>query len=355
MEGASGGPNAAPRCWRSNRGARCWPWKVQACASAEGLWLLTIAGAWCTRSSSSSASTMNRAKSTRRVMSRSRMASPTWRAPDRQALAGALLQAAAPHDGPARVAGEHASRRLDPVVEVGEAGKPGEAPAHIDQGLELPRVDVLAVERDVPPAREHQPRPRLGVVEHRLRGPGRVPVHAARDEHDEDSVAAGDGPLDDAAVVGRARHDGDPPVELGELGDALLAADGDDLVPAVERVPDHVGTELAGSADDADPHGARSGSRSVRSGGWGKRHDRLLPVRGARTAAGRRGRPRVGAARATPPHLQRGSNRPYTPGASHITQRLATTPTAPEHPACDRPRRVCQQTTSSTTHGCLRR
>src|SRR3954463_12498425 len=187
-------------------------------------------------------------------------------APDRQALAGALLQAAAPHDGPARVAGEHASRRLDLVVEVGEAGQPGEAPADIDQRLELPRVDVLAVERDVPPAREHQPRFRLGVVQNRLRGPGRVLLHAARDEDDEDSVAARDGSLDDGAVVGRAGHDGDPAVEPGELGDALLAAHGDDLVAAVERVPDHVGAELARCADDADSHRAATPSGAASPG-----------------------------------------------------------------------------------------
>lgn len=78
-------------------------------------------------------------------------------------------------------------------------------------------------------------------------------LYAARDEHDEYPVAAGDRPLDDVAVVGRAGHDRDPVGERGELSDALLAADGDDLVPAVERVLDHFGAELARRADDADP------------------------------------------------------------------------------------------------------
>gem|GEM_PF-6359391 len=55
-----------------------------------------------------------------------------------------------------------------------------EAPDDVDEHLELPRVEVLDVVRDVPPAREHQP-PRPDVVEHRLRRPGRVPVDAARD------------------------------------------------------------------------------------------------------------------------------------------------------------------------------
>ena len=35
-------------------------------------------------------------------------------------------------------------------------------------------------------------------------------------------------------------HDLDPAPELGELADALLAADGDHVVPAIQRVPDHV-------------------------------------------------------------------------------------------------------------------
>src|SRR4051794_19201472 len=74
-------------------------------------------------------------------------------APGREALAGTLLAVSAAHDGPPGGAGQHASRRLDLVVEVGEAGRPREPPADVDQGFELPRVDVLAVEGDVPPAR----------------------------------------------------------------------------------------------------------------------------------------------------------------------------------------------------------
>ncbi len=52
---------------------------LAACASAEGVWQPTIAGASWTSSSFSRASTMNRAKSTRRVMLLSRMGSPTCR------------------------------------------------------------------------------------------------------------------------------------------------------------------------------------------------------------------------------------------------------------------------------------
>ena len=79
-------------------------------------------------------------------------------------------------------------------------------------------------------------------------------MHAAWDEHDEHPVAARDRPLDDVAIVGGAGHDIDPALELGELADALLTAHDDHLVPAVERVLDHVLPELAGPTDDAGPH-----------------------------------------------------------------------------------------------------
>src|SRR4051795_12521533 len=64
----------------SHAGAR--DWRVQALAvwaSADGVWQPTIAGASWTSSSFVRASTINRAKSTRRVMLLSRMGSPTCR------------------------------------------------------------------------------------------------------------------------------------------------------------------------------------------------------------------------------------------------------------------------------------
>jgi hypothetical protein len=79
-------------------------------------------------------------------------------------------------------------------------------------------------------------------------------VYPPRDEHDERPVAARDRPLYDRAVVGCARHHGDPALELSELADALLAAHADHLIPPIQRVLDHVPAELPGRADDADPH-----------------------------------------------------------------------------------------------------
>src|SRR5215218_6456952 len=79
-------------------------------------------------------------------------------APDGQALALALLEVAAAHDRPARVAGEHPPARLDLIVEVGEASEAGERPPDFHERPELPRVDVLAVEGDVPATGEHEAR-----------------------------------------------------------------------------------------------------------------------------------------------------------------------------------------------------
>jgi Bacterial regulatory proteins, luxR family len=122
---------------RAFRGAQ-----VAACASADGLWRLTIAGASWTRSSSWRASTMNRAKSTRRCFRVWVAHVPT---PHRQTVALALLEVAAPHDGPARAAGEHPPARLHLVVDVEYAGQACETPYYVDEDLEPPRIDVVAV------------------------------------------------------------------------------------------------------------------------------------------------------------------------------------------------------------------
>src|SRR5437764_2213592 len=175
-------------------------------------------------------------------------------APHGQALALALLEVAPAHDGPPRVAGEHAPARLDLVVEVCKAREARERAEDLDDRPDLPRVDVLAVSRDVPPAREHEARTRRGVVEHRLGRSRRVPVDASRDEHDEHSVAPGNCPLDDLGVVGRAGDERDPTAEFVELPDALRPAHADHLVAPVERVLDHVAPELPGRTDDADLH-----------------------------------------------------------------------------------------------------
>src|SRR4029453_298042 len=73
-------------------------------------------------------------------------------APDGQALTLALLEVAPAHDGPPRVAAKHPPHGLHVVVEVGEASQTRERPEHFHDGLELPRIHVLAVSRDVPPA-----------------------------------------------------------------------------------------------------------------------------------------------------------------------------------------------------------
>jgi hypothetical protein len=106
-------------------------------------------------------------------------------APDGQALALAVLKIAAAHDRPPRVAGKHPPARLHLVVEVHEASEAGERAEDVHDRIELPRVHVLAVARDVPPAREHQARARTRGVEHRLGRSRRVPLDPPRDQHDQ--------------------------------------------------------------------------------------------------------------------------------------------------------------------------
>lgn len=197
---------------------------------------------------------MKSAKSTRRVRLLARIGSPTCRAPDGEALALALLQVAPAHDRPPAIALEHATTRLDLVVDVGEAENACERACHLQQRPELPRVDIPSVAGDVPSAGEDETCAWTRVVEHRLSSSGRVPVHAPWDEHDEDAVAAEHGTLDDVSVVGRPGHDRDPSSERVELAHALLAAHGCHLVAAVERVLHHVAAELPGGPYDADLH-----------------------------------------------------------------------------------------------------
>src|SRR5947207_3304984 len=79
-------------------------------------------------------------------------------------------------------------------------------------------------------------------------------MHPPRGQDGQHSVAFRNGALDDLAVVGGAGNDGDAPLERIQLRHALLPADGDDLVAAIERVLHHVVPQLSGGADDADSH-----------------------------------------------------------------------------------------------------
>jgi hypothetical protein len=78
-------------------------------------------------------------------------------------------------------------------------------------------------------------------------------VHSSRNQHNEDSAAPRNGPLDDFGVVRRPWNDRHAPVERVEFGNALLSAYADDLVASIERVLHQVLPELSRSADDAYP------------------------------------------------------------------------------------------------------
>jgi hypothetical protein len=143
---------------------------------------------------------MNSAKSTlaRNVAAEDRVADMS--APHGQALALALLEVAAAHDSPPRVAREHPPARLHLVIQVRVTRETRERAEDPDDRLELPRVGVPAVACDVPPAREHEAGARPCVVEYGLGRSGRVTVDPAWEEHDEHPVAPVDAHHDDPAA-----------------------------------------------------------------------------------------------------------------------------------------------------------
>src|SRR5438045_8880260 len=106
----------------------------------------------------------------------------------------------------------------------------------------------------MPSAREDEARAWRRIVEHRLRCSRRVPVDTSRGHHDENPVASRDSALDDLAVVGRSRDDGDAPLECVELPNALLAAHSNHLVTAIQRLLAHVLPKLLRRPDDAHYH-----------------------------------------------------------------------------------------------------
>src|SRR3954453_23175012 len=175
-------------------------------------------------------------------------------APYGQALTLALLEVAAAYDGPPRVAGKDPPGRLHLVVEIGEASETRKRAEDLHERFELQRVDVPAVEGDVPSTREDEARARRRIVEHRLGRSRRVAVDASGGHHDEDHVASRDSALDDLAVVGRSGDDSDAPLECVELPNALLAAHSNHLVTAIQALLDHVLPKLPRSPDDAHFH-----------------------------------------------------------------------------------------------------
>src|SRR3954454_11934732 len=178
-------------------------------------------------------------------------------APHWQALALALLEIAPAHNRPPRVACKHPSARLNLVVEVHNASEPREPTNDVHEHFDLPRVDVLAIARDVPPAREDHACPRIRGVENRLSRPRRVVVNAHWGKHDEHPFAPGYGALDDLAVIRRSRNDSNAPLEGIELLHAALAAHADHRIAPIQRVLHHVDSELPRGPDDADLHHVR--------------------------------------------------------------------------------------------------
>ena len=89
--------------------------------------------------------------------------------PDWQTLARTFFEVAPSYNRPHRVACEHAPASLHLVIEVHNAGETSKPADDMHEKFDLPRVHVLAVPCNVPPAREHDARPRTCVVENSLR------------------------------------------------------------------------------------------------------------------------------------------------------------------------------------------
>src|SRR3989440_3924621 len=178
-------------------------------------------------------------------------------APHWQALPLALLEVAPALDRPPRVACKHPSGRFNLVVEVHNASEAREPTHDVHEHFDLPRVDVLAVAGDMPPAREDQARPRIRIIKNRLCRSRCVMVDAHRGEHDEHPVAPGYGALDDLAVIRRSRNDSNAPLEGIKFLHTALAAPTDHRIAPIQRVLHHVDSELPRGPDDANLHHVR--------------------------------------------------------------------------------------------------
>jgi hypothetical protein len=70
----------------------------------------------------------------------------------------------------------------------------------------------------------------------------------------EHPVAPGHGLPDDLSVICVSRDDCDLRFEFVEFRDALLPADANDFISALQRMLHHVSAKFAGCSDDTDFH-----------------------------------------------------------------------------------------------------
>lgn len=90
------------------------------------------------------------------------------------------------------------------------------------------------------------------MIQYRPGGARRILLHAPGHQYRQHSIAALDSAPDDVTIVCRPRDDGNSILQIVELVDALLPANSDYLVAALQRMLRHVPAELAGDADDAN-------------------------------------------------------------------------------------------------------
>ena len=138
-------------------------------ASAEGVRQPMIAGASWISASLSRAATMNRAKSTRRVMLLARMGSPTCRSTREGPGFRPLRVRCRARRSTVSLANTRRQASTWSSRSTARTSLPN-PPGH-NLPFEPPRVDVPTVAGDVPATGEHQPRARCRQVQHRLRRP----------------------------------------------------------------------------------------------------------------------------------------------------------------------------------------
>jgi hypothetical protein len=98
----------------------------------------------------------------------------------------------------------------------------------------------------MPAAGEDQPGSGLGIVKHRLGGPGGIIIISPGNQHGQHAITAIHRPLDYFPVIGSAGDDLDPVLVLVQFGNALGPADADDLIASFEAVLYYVPAQFSG-------------------------------------------------------------------------------------------------------------
>lgn len=175
-------------------------------------------------------------------------------APDRYPLTLPLFQIASPHDRSAPVTGKDPAASFYLVIYICETQRLRHPGSHLHKGSEFPRVHILPVFADVPPAREDETRIRLCEVQDGLGRSRRVPMHSPGNQYRKHTVTPFHGLANHLPVVCSSREKRYTIFEPLHLANTLLPADTDHLITPIKCILKHVLPELSGNTDDADFH-----------------------------------------------------------------------------------------------------